>query len=65
MSAFCFLLYVRFFNRAFESSPVWLAFGTDGIVSARVTLLSAVGLRMCGAASIGRKEWRAMLMGAL
>ena len=47
--------HVRFFNRACESSSVWLAFGADGTISARVTLLSAVGLRMCGAASIGRK----------
>lgn len=58
-------MYARFFNRAFESSSVWFAFGPLGFVSARVTLLSAVGLRKCGAASIGRKEWRALLMGAL
>ena len=50
-----YLLYVRFFNRAFESSSVWFSFGAVDFVSTWVTLLSAVGLRMCGAASIGRR----------
>ena len=48
-------LNVRFFNRALESRTVCFAFGAVGFVSTWVTLLYAVGVRLCGAASIGRR----------